>query len=373
MPFHFHQHKNLRSECNYFFLYATDELWRGGLVSECVPGIDLFPLGPIFTVKLRREDFPTSSASTALQWLLSLPSSPVRSGSQRGGNSLDAPFQHPRKRRQLSRVHYKKQPLFLQLKQTAYKADPTAQLRSRPCWSRHASDRDVPGVLYPGNVLETFPPVLPWNPFSRVPEKAVPWEVSPQRPEGSSTIILPEARGQWGVMSGKLLATHCLCRLTSPAPLCRKQETWKQLTQQSLLHMNLQDSGCSNCCHSSDFGVSWCLHTCISTQKTLNLLQNLLLTKSLPLTSRMNTLFWIRWSFLSLLGRVYYFVPKRLDTTCSEAVEKLEALHLKSQVIALRHWAVGREITWDSRGFDKCPEGPSSQVKLPSEKTADEL
>lgn len=73
------------------------------------------------------------------------------------------------------------------------------------------------------------------------------------------------------------------------------------------------------------------------------------------------------------MGRVYYFVPKRLDTTCSEAVEKLEALHLKSQVIALRHWAVGREITWDSRGFDKCPEGPSSQVKLPSEKTADEL
>lgn len=51
-------------------------------------------------------------------------------------------------------VHYKKQPLFLRLKQTA-------QLRSRPCWSRHTSDKDVPGMLYPGNLLEIFPPVLP--------------------------------------------------------------------------------------------------------------------------------------------------------------------------------------------------------------------
>lgn len=224
MPFHFHQHKNLRSEHNYFFLYATGKLWRGGLVSECVPGIDLFPLGPKFTVKLRREDFPTSSASIASQWLLSLPSSPIRSGSQRGGNSLDALFQHPRKRRQLSRVYYKKQPLFLQLKQTASKADPTTQLRSR--LGRHASDRDVRGALYLGNLLEIFPLVLPWNLFSRVPEKAVPWEVSPQIPEGNSTMILPEARGKWGVMSWKLPATHCLCRLASPALSCSKQETW---------------------------------------------------------------------------------------------------------------------------------------------------
>ena len=73
-------------------------------------------------------------------------------------------------------------------------------------------------------------------------------------------------------------------------------------------------------------------------RKTLNLLQSLLLTKSLPLTRRMNTLFWIRWSFLSPLGRVYYFIPKRLDTTWSEAVRRLEALHLS---LKLSHLGTG--------------------------------
>ena len=219
VPFHFHQHKNLQSEQNYFF-YMPQRNWTG-LVSECVPGINLFPLGPRFTVKFQREDFPTSSASRAPQQLLplSFPSSPMRSGSQKGGNSLDALSQHPRKQRELSRMQYKEQPLFLHLKHS---------IQGRP----HAPSQDLDlvgeGMPVAGrslwcctqgtcwkSSLWNLPQIHPLGCQRKLfPGRCLPWD---QR--GILLQYCPRCGGRWHLGSCWLLGADGLCRLLSHALL----------------------------------------------------------------------------------------------------------------------------------------------------------